>query len=1358
MLLKETYLKGFSIENFSNRNRFFSLSNMKAQAQKVIFCMIFKLFPALSEPSYTMSTQMIAMHCFKVLETLFILSLLWRPGGDTSGSKNFESLWKFISYSRPDNICARFNFFTACAYISVSMTSLLLILLAVSILQTIKESTKKAGLDFLTTMLIKFLSTILYLPTLIMLLIISKYWINEKEIVSEYDEKSVSLPAALPILSIIGIIVLIFTSYLFNILVFESRHHFFDTSINSRSHSKIELLKFSFHTITAILYISILTTHQEIYRCLVGIESLSIAYSYYKLRPYYHSHTNTANITSCIAISSVCFCLVFGYLTNNHDNSFILIVFVVPFLLGIVYYITLKSLRNFSSSSEAPKSIYEFEIRLRPKLFKRKKNEKTIEKFSVIYNETPFGKNNTLILWLSNFCFYTLEDDSLARIKSGMEVREKGSWDIEYQIYQLKKVILSQTRVYREDIDYLNFRSKYEAIKGKDEMLCEGLLQFLHHIESGTDLKLLLKEFIPKLAALLSSVTTDYTDLVQQYPNSSSLITVYASFLETILNESQKSNEMLKIKHSIDFKNESQKFRSISYFDENNGLLIISGSSENFAIITYANEKVSGILGQSRHTIIGTSISSLVPYPFNINHDNHMKRFLLNCTNPEIKLPLSLFLQNDNGFLIECLIQIKCTALDGDPFFIVLLRKQSLHREIAVLKENGLILNHSKRFSFALGCESLSLKEEHIDNYLENLSFMSMQLNYIYFIKNADKTIAVVKSYRVIKNKRFNVLYLILDPNEIIAWQKGLYANESEYSIEQTLEVQNINVKETKSVVISGETNLVENEIVNKHEEAMEKKLPKPEPSQNNMHIYNPLKSLASTSTLNQNNFSVNPKFLQALGLIKKLKYILVLIVITVVTLQTASCFLIAQNYKIENIDEISNVAELAANLADIAVVVRGLQLGNKDYYSISDQNRLSSLLDELKIWKSNFRDVYKKTECDASSIFPKILEFDPSSQKTKKNEISNILNSIMLNIEKLLIKENELAFEYSIINSIIVYKQLHESYHLLKDCKEQSVLEQVSGSYLLCASCIFSVISVFIIACAWFMLKKIYGTIWNMFCNLATKNLAILTERVTSRLVDVHSSVDNKVAEASEYENKKKTSNYSSFLKYFNRIIIYVLVLTSFYLIILLSFIPSFTTITNIQPQALTSSYDARVYSLSLNFWEREKVLNTEFDNNYVDKNFFESIDEEIEESRQELKGCQEFFVKQEFLNLIEKSSTYQMIYSEDKILDGEYDMLNSIILYSYDIGQGTDQVILENYVNQMITFSDLMKNLLSSIKSDVNNYYLVKYQHLLIFTLIYLFGEIFMFIYMFLGLLHTEEKKIESIKKISEFIPIKP
>ena len=349
----------------------------------------------------------------------------------------------------------------------------------------------------------------------------------------------------------------------------------------------------------------------------------------------------------------------------------------------------------------------------------------------------------------------------------GNETNPRSDLIAEFQRYKMRKIIGKSEIQYHEDINYLNYRFKLQQAKMHDLKLCVYLLEFLKYINFDYSKKYLFTTLVPKLSGLLDKVNQKYAELVIEYPLSIAVIDLFSSFLNDFVNQKEQASDLIRRKQEVNRNNEIAYLRRISYFDDDNGLMIISGANDSFGKITYANAKIGRILQQPEHLIMGNSISVYMPHPFEINHDQRMKNFLINCNSAEIKLPLGLFLQKENGFLVECYIQIRCTALDSYPFFLVLLKERNDPRAIALLDNKGIILNYSENFPVYLG-QSTIMRDKKIDEFLNGIKFLKIDLNSPIAVNSQESDVFIIRSFKQIKNNNITLAYLIKDPEEII--------------------------------------------------------------------------------------------------------------------------------------------------------------------------------------------------------------------------------------------------------------------------------------------------------------------------------------------------------------------------------------------------------------------------------------------------------------------------------------------------------------------------------------------------------------------------------------------------------------
>ena len=1340
--------------------------NVKKSIKQAIFTLLIKSFPMSEEISDSNQKNFIVMYLLTALETFQVMSLLWFPKEDTRQWQKFENFWVFMSYPRLDNFCSLLGVIPTCFYVSVgiSLGYLALILLTLCCYFWIKREYEKSYSAIRKLTII--ICTILYIPILTLQMIILKNTlITSTSILIQYDKKLENLSKPFIYLGIISILFIYLSVYIYNALIFECRHTFSTSSVYSRAHSRLEMGRVHFHFFSILGYAFLADSHQEIYRCLVGITSGYLSYSYFKYCPFYSNYTNTAKIAEFSMIACLAGIFEFSYLTDNSLHSFVLSVLALPVFLSVVVIKSYEVICRPRPDVALANDIFEFEVCIREHLVSLGDNVRIIRYFAEAYDKTRFGKDPAMILWLTNFCYFEMEDENLARIKLGTETIESNRIDIEFQIYRLKQIFLFLGADHHEDISFLKFRTNLDKLKKDDEILCTALMEFLRNVQNGAESKSSLNELVKKISDLLKSITGQYEDLICSYPKSSVVLNLYGTFLDNILNQNEKAADMIRRMENIKVKNEISSLRTISYFDERNGLLIISGAFDSFAIITYVNETVGKILKQPANTIIGNSISSYVPYPFNINHDNHMKKYILSCETADIPLPLGLFLQNESGFLIECFLQVKCTALEKNPFFIVLMRERRSDREVAILKQNGLILNHSEKFSYLIGANIKSIKDRFIDEFLEGYTFQAMNENFPYIIKKNGQNIGLVRSFKIIKKKKVDIFYIVCDSKEISGWRMGVYSKEVKYSADQKLDIV--------TTVDENEAKLM---IMKKHEEKMQHLCPrsyteqKPNDDARRTSKYlksqqilspsiAPQRTLASSVSLNTNNLSSDPKFNNAFSLLVKMKRIVLFFIVITIALQSSSSLVISSEYSSDVIDQISDIGDLTLIISQIPSITRSLNLGQSD--PIPESNivqKLQQIHSNLTTSIKKFKSISSSSKCSSSKIFPEVQEYNPLTLATKKESMLNIILNLKHSLEMIQSQNKAESSDYLIINSLLLSKELLKSNDRLLKCKKKLLDENVNtGIYVLASSISFSGLSFLLIVAAWFKLRSLYNDIWNIFYKHTNTHLPELCRRVTERLIDIHRKVEYKTF---EYENSGISVNsfkFFSFIQYVWRLSFYLCMLFSFFFILLYFSVPNLKEITDLHPDAVNRTYDADIYTYLLNFWTREKVLNEEFLLNYGNFFLFKGIDENIEEIRKNLKQSQNFFLDGQFLNLIKSEDAYSALHILSHNTVGQYSLLNDIIMHSYDINQNSTEFILKSFKAKIDEYISTMSSFIPDLCSVLESQHNKEKETILTYTMLYLFTELFLFSFVFLSILSDDISKIQSFKKLGEFIPVK-
>lgn len=92
----------------------------------------------------------------------------------------------------------------------------------------------------------------------------------------------------------------------------------------------------------------------------------------------------------------------------------------------------------------------------------------------------------------------------------------------------------------------------------------------------------------------------------------------------------------------------------ISFLDDSNAILIISGERDSIGKILYGNEEAEYSLKAFGSSLVGNSIINFIPAPYDIPHEQYLMNFIVSSSSTALNKPNSLFLVDYRGFIVEC--------------------------------------------------------------------------------------------------------------------------------------------------------------------------------------------------------------------------------------------------------------------------------------------------------------------------------------------------------------------------------------------------------------------------------------------------------------------------------------------------------------------------------------------------------------------------------------------------------------------------------------------------------------------------------------------------------------------------------
>lgn len=266
-------------------------------------------------------------------------------------------------------------------------------------------------------------------------------------------------------------------------------------------------------------------------------------------------------------------------------------------------------------------------------------------------------------------------------------------------------------------------------------------------------------------------------ELIQNYPENQQALNLYGSFLLDVYNKSSKGNEMLSRaeyeKQQAELKNLIVKER-FSYFDENNGILIISGGGEDLGTIISINQNANEILSIPLRYAIGMNIAKFIPPPMNDpkRHNMALSGFLERSISVDVNVPFNIPFLDYGGFLLETYFYTRIVALDSHPFFLAAIKKNCQIRECILFDENGLIIANTRGFPVIIGycnqvCQLNQLMGYQVVNdFTELRNKYKLDEVFEYNFKHAYKAHMKFANFKI-KNTILRFLFATNDEEEI---------------------------------------------------------------------------------------------------------------------------------------------------------------------------------------------------------------------------------------------------------------------------------------------------------------------------------------------------------------------------------------------------------------------------------------------------------------------------------------------------------------------------------------------------------------------------------------------------------------
>ncbi|CAG9327156.1 unnamed protein product [Blepharisma stoltei] len=1361
--------------------------------------------------SFTKQIVFVVMNIIFCLQTI---SFLWSPELSIKHWNKTYWIWENLGYTRFDNFCATVDISITClGFSGIFLLFCIAEVLALTILFYLKIAIPQR-FAFIPRFTLSILCSIFQIPIVALFMITLKYNLFTYQNIKEYHDNNSTDKLKISSSFIIPIILLLAANFIIAIckIMFsgEIRHKYAEFNISARSHSEYQKLIIIQNYFLIFLYVTLQNDHFIYFQIIFLLVSFQFFLIIYRKAPYYSRFAKF--VISCQYLSN---CLVssfflLGYLIDDPHSIYLMSIILTP--LGILllghFYInsrTKKQDLKWFLAKNRTLNPFDFEIHMRKFLLNPtdKNIDDIIKIFAISYLKTKIWKNKIFIIWEANFCFFTMEDPSLAKFKLSKALYADSSIEGDFRVHQCL-IWFSENDKLNEEAKFLYYLNKLEQAKKEDEVLCMKLMQLWSEISSASPRLKKLNNQITKICKSLSIVQTLYTELVVKFNKSVEPYVLYGTFLQSIMLESDKSQQLLSKQESLTkqyFQSHLKEINQFNFYDEKNGILLVSCEKETLGEIRYVNVSAAQTLHTKIKDLVGSNFSSLFPSPFDVHIVRCLYKHAHLSTNSELQLPATLFIKNASGFLIEVNIKILLVAIDCWPFLLMIFKEKISKSHFAVISEKGII--HDYSMNFAEFVNHKGIYGTKINKILPNIDITKNPPFTPAFTKLHGENIAVIWGYKEITEFKMNYLVLINDDEEILQWMKSseFYGRENHkkrFSLKQEFDedasIAKVNFNEVidyspclkyGDVSISYESNDTLLKSEEEDETTTITQVPVKRERERELSLYE--KSLTGTvqsqSSLSLSRSAYGVQILFTLS--KKIKIFNIFLILSILAIIiTNSAVLIYSAQEVanaNNFDALIYISKIQNSFCDLSAHARALYaayfLGRNeaamDFQITNIEENINILTDIHSNLLSNLTDW--KT-CSIYEIFTDNLVPVWTGENLDELQKINLIDTISQFIkhsESIISAWNDGIVLVSSIRFIALngmsgpFHYCKSSISSLVSC-EKNDIESLSDKIdtLLATGLIMFCICMLILIPFSYTVDTKLSNFWNHIKVATHESYSELKHACINRLSNIHGALE---IIPHEHTSKLRAGprDFRNLWRYIWRIAILFVLALGFYLIIRFAIYEKCSDYLTARPEFLMIFANRKIYITIMFFWQGEAWLKNSssqdsldlFLNNHYEFNqqFIEylKVYKLVEISSKKLRD-------KKFSDFFSGEFTKKLFESHDST-----DPYNNYGIYSaywialfdgfYFIGQDksslvTLKMMMDEHINLELGWEDTVDYANTKSKEMISD----KLIEMIITTCLYFFVSISLYAMFYVPYLKSEQEKIKKMRMIASLIPL--
>ncbi|CAG9320310.1 unnamed protein product [Blepharisma stoltei] len=772
------------INESSDFQGFLTKPLFQSRIKRYTFGFFSKLFKLKYSHKIKLKTQLVIEIVTNLVLMLQLISLTWYPNYEVSEWESYATFWKILGIVSYDELCFEYGTEDICFFGTIGLIGSCIICFIIFGVYVYIEKEPPNIITNLPRKISMPLTSICFIPSLMILLMVFKYSVIASGEVTEYDNStrdSLDYGAAGGVISIILIIFLLQIKFFSEIFSCDIRHSRSNENIKARCCSEADFNRFIFYIATCILYVS-LGDYQIEYQIISFVASSYVFIQTLRYLPYYNFIENSIQAVKLSAISGFLLIFLFGELL---DNSLIILwmnIFIQPLIFFFVIKIVRHLYKNLPQRTSDIRNQFDFEKKFRHLLVDKSLVDKryVLDLFAKFSKGKQFSKSKLFVIWEFNFCLSIIKDERLARVKLAKIAEIPSSLEGDAQEWRLFNWLIGRKCHIYPDTNYLEYLTELNKVKTKDEELCLILVELRSELSSRTPRLPKLINLANRIHDNVDNIKKEYKSIIEKYKNIDAF-ELYGSFLENIMKNHEEALIVNRKKHGINLYNMRGEDKKLERYGRENAIVLISASNVSFGSIVYINEKAAQILKTPATDTCGMPFNNFIAPPYNILHDTCMKRFVLNNHSIDIPYHKSLPLMTQHGNLRECNILIKLTAFHSHAYFLVSFREKNTSREIAVISPDGHIYCHTEFFTICINSAGQNVRGKHISDLFPMLDFYNMEPFEPWIISFENKQIAVIHTIKQMSAYTLHFIILVHDEKEIEKWKDGQDPDQIEY-------------------------------------------------------------------------------------------------------------------------------------------------------------------------------------------------------------------------------------------------------------------------------------------------------------------------------------------------------------------------------------------------------------------------------------------------------------------------------------------------------------------------------------------------------------------------------------------------